>query len=133
MTTLAARPVVTLDAVRHGLVDAAGTCGDLDAMLEQARVAERDGAHSVVVPPDDRYWPATAHALAVLLATSSVRVVVPVDSDHAAADLTALVRFAASATRLGGDRLVVSVHGGRAGTTAAVLRRRWSGTVLVAD
>ncbi len=68
----------------HGLVDPAGGSRDLDAMLDEAREAERAGAVTVVVPaaeagaPRARHWPATAQALAVLLATTRVRVVVPI-------------------------------------------------------
>jgi hypothetical protein len=128
---------VALDPVRHGLVDPAGGSRDLDAMLDEAREAERAGAAAVVVPaaeagaPRSRHWPATAQALAVLLATTRVRVVVPIRAR--AWDLDAVARFATSASGLAGDRLVVHVRGAGAESFARVLRERWSGTVVVGD
>lgn len=135
-TTVAGR-TVTLDPVHHGLVDPAGGCRDLDAMLDEAREAERAGADTVVVPPAEaaapraRHWPATAQALTVLLATTRVRVVVPIRAR--AWDVDAVARFATSATGLAGDRLVVHVQGAGAEAFARVLRERWSGTVVVGD
>ncbi len=76
------RSDVVLDGVRHGLVDAAGECRDLEAVLSVARAADRDGASCVVVPAVDAEAPAAAHhavaaqALAVLLATTRVSVAV---------------------------------------------------------
>ena len=95
------------------------------------------GATTVVVPaagasaPEPRHWPATAQALAVLLATTRVRVVVPIRAG--AWDVDAVVRFASSATGLAGDRLVVNVLGGGAESFARRLRERWSGSVVVGD
>jgi hypothetical protein len=134
--TLAGR-TVALDPVHHGLVDPAGGSRDLDAMLDEARAAERAGADVVVVPaadaaaPRSRHWPATAQALAVLLATTRVRVVVPIRAR--AWDVDAVARFATSATGLAGDRLVVHVRGTGAESFARVLRERWSGSVVVGD
>lgn len=128
--SIAAEPrpaVVVLDGVRHGLADPVGGTRELDDAIETARRAERDGAVAVVVPAS-RHWPATAQALAVLLATETVRVVVEVGADD---DPAALVRFAASATRLAGDRLVVAVQGDRAAVAAEHLRRHWDGPVVV--
>ncbi len=128
---------VALDPVHHGLVDPAGGSRDLDAMLDEAREAERGGAATVVVPaaavaaPQARHWPATAQALAVLLATTRVRVVVPIVAR--AWDVDAVARFATSATGLAGDRLVVHVQGAGAEAFARTLRERWSGVVLVGD
>jgi hypothetical protein len=128
---------VALDPVAHGLVDPAGGSRDLDAMLDEARAAERAGATTVLVPaagagaPEARHWPATAQALAVLLATTRVRVVVPI---HARAwDLDAVVRFATSASGLAGDRLVVNVLGAGSESFARRLGERWAGTVVVGD
>jgi hypothetical protein len=134
--TLAGR-TVALDPVHHGLVDPAGGSRDLDAMLDEARGAERAGAATVVVPaaaagaPRARHWPVTAQALAVLLATTRVRVVVPIRAR--VWDVEAVARFAASATGLAGDRLVVHVRGAGAEAFARALREQWSGTVLVGD
>ena len=134
--TLAGR-TVALDPVHHGLVDPAGGSRDLDAMLDEAREAERAGAVTVVVPaaetgaPRARHWPATAQALAVLLATTRVRVVVPIRAR--VWDVEAVARFAASATGLVGDRLVVQVRDAGAEAFARALRERWTGTVLVGD
>jgi hypothetical protein len=128
---------VALDPVHHGLVDSAGGSRDLDAMLDEAREAERGGAATVVVPaaeagaPRSRHWPATAQALAVLLATTHVRVVVPIRAR--AWDVDAVARFAVSATGLAGDRLVVHVLGAGADPFARVLRERWAGPVVVGD
>jgi hypothetical protein len=128
---------VVLDPVRHGLVDPAGGSRDLDALLDEAREAERAGAATVVIPaaeagaPHPRHWPATAQALAVLLATTQVRVVVPISAR--AWDLDAVVRFATSATGLVGDRLEVSVLGPGAEAFARRLGERWPGTVVVGD
>ncbi len=128
---------VALDPVRHGLVDPAGGSRDLDAMLDEAREAERAGADTVVVPaaeagaPRPRHWPVTAQALAVLLATTRVRVVVPVRAR--AWEVEAVARFATSATGLAGERLVVHVLGVRAETFARALRERWAGDVVVGD
>ncbi|MEJ2871845.1 hypothetical protein WCD74_29085 [Actinomycetospora sp. OC33-EN08] len=138
-TVPAASPTgtVVLDPVRHGLVDAAGGSRDLDAMLDEARAAERDGATSVVVPtagagaPAPRHWPATAQALAVLLATTRVRVVVPLRARAWSVD--AVARFATSATGLAGDRLVVRVLGAGAEPFATRLRAAWPGTVVVGE
>lgn len=126
---------VALDPVHHGLVDPAGGSRDLDAMLDEAREAERAGATAVLVPaagagaPAPRHWPATAQALAVLLATTRVRVVVPIRAR--AWDVEAVARFATSATGLAGDRLVVRVVGAGAPSFATRLRARWSGAVEV--
>ena len=134
--TLAGR-TVALDPVHHGLVDPAGGSRDLDAMLDEAREAERAGAVTVVVPaaeagaPRARHWPATAQALAVLLATTRVRVVVPIRAR--VWDVEAVARFATSATGLVGDRLVVQVRDAGAEAFARALRERWPGTVLVGD
>ncbi|GAA4841616.1 hypothetical protein GCM10023201_34710 [Actinomycetospora corticicola] len=128
--------VVALDPVHHGLVDPVGGSRDLDAMLDEARAAERAGADAVLVPaasagaPAPRHWPATAQALAVLLATTSVQVVVPIRAR--AWDVEAVARFAASATGLAGDRLVVRVLGVGATAFATRLRARWAGPVEVA-
>lgn len=125
--------VLVLDEVRRGLVEPAGGSRDLDATLEAARAAERRGAAAVVVRPanpDAGYWPATAQALAVLLATSRIRVVLTTPA--ATLDPEPLARFAASAVRLAGDRLVVRVLGDGAGAAADRLRSRWNGQVVVA-
>ena len=128
---------VALDPVHHGLVDPAGGSRDLDAMLDEAREAERAGVATVVVPaaeagaPRARHWPATAQALAVLLATTRVRVVVPIRAR--AWDVEAVARFATSATGLAGDRLVVQVRGAGGEAFARALGERWPGTVLVGD
>ncbi len=128
---------VALDPVSHGLVDPAGGSRDLDAMLDEAREAERTGATTVVVPAADagapraHHWPVTAQALAVLLATTRVRVVVPVRAP--AWEVEAIARFASSATGLAGDRLVVRVLGVGAETFARALRERWAGEVVVGD
>ncbi|HEY2224727.1 hypothetical protein [Actinomycetospora sp.] len=128
---------VVLDPVRHGLVDPVGGSRDLDAMLDEAREAEEAGATTVVVPaanagaPEPRHWPATAQALAVLLATTRVRVVVPIRAR--VWDLEAVVRFATSATGLAGDRLVVHVVGAGAESFARRLGERWPGTVVLGD
>ena len=101
MTTIAPPRVVRLDPVLHGLVDPAGGTRDLDAMLAQARAAELGGAAAVTIPagsaPGGRQWPSTAQALAVLLATSTVHVVVEVSA--AAWTPDALARFAAQRHR----------------------------------
>jgi hypothetical protein len=104
-------------------------------MLERARAAETDGAALVVVPagprdlPAGHHWPSTAQALAVLLATSSVRVAVGV---HPVAwEPTALARFARSAAGLAGDRLVLQVFGPEAGAFALAVGRQWAGPVVV--
>ncbi|MCD2188641.1 hypothetical protein [Actinomycetospora soli] len=126
---------VALDPVHHGLVDPAGGSRDLDAMLDEAREAERAGAAAVLVPaagagaPAPRHWPATAQALAVLLATTRVQVIVPIRAR--AWDVEAVARFATSASGLAGDRLVVRVLGAGAPAFAARLRTRWSGAVEV--
>ncbi|HEY2193241.1 MAG TPA: hypothetical protein VGH76_13230 [Actinomycetospora sp.] len=139
-TDRAATPVartVALDPVRHGLVDPAGGSRDLDAMLDEAREAERAGATTVVVPtagagaPRARHWPTTAQALAVLLATTRVRVVVPIRAR--AWEVEAVARFATSASGLAGDRLVIHLLGVGAETFARALRERWSGSVVVGD
>lgn len=128
---------VRLDPVRHGLVDPAGGSRDLDAMLDEAREAERAGATTVVVPaadagaPEPRHWPVTAQALAVLLATTRVRVVVPIRAR--AWDVEAVVRFATSASGLAGDRLVVHVLGAGSEAFARRLREHWSGTVMLGE
>ena len=124
-------PAVELDPVRRGLVDPAAGCRDLDDVLDRARTAEAEGAVRVVVPRDGRHWPATAQALAVLLATSSVRVEVPVDPDGWTPE--ALARFAAGADRLGGDRLVVRVLGptDAAALFAVRVRALWDGELVV--
>lgn len=127
MTAIAPPRTVALDGVRHGLVDPADGCRDLDAVLDRARAAERDGAEAVEVPHGGRHWPATAQALAVLLATGTVRVVVPVEA--AGVDVDALARFAQGATRLAGDRLVVRVLGDDTEAFASRLRARWEGRV----
>jgi hypothetical protein len=141
MTVLAPPRIVHLDPVDQGLVGPAGGSRDLDTMLERARAAEADGAALVVVPagprgpsdgvPAGRHWPSTAQALAVLLATSSVRVVVGV---HPAAwEPAALARFARSASGLAGDRLALQVCGPEAGAFALAVGRRWAGPVVVGD
>jgi dihydrodipicolinate synthase/N-acetylneuraminate lyase len=116
--------------VHHGLVDPLGGSRELDDALDAARAAERDGADAVVVPAS-RHWPATAQALAVMLATTRIQVIVGVSA--ADADPAALARFAASAVRLAGDRLVLQVVGERAAITAERIRRRWDGPVMVGD
>jgi hypothetical protein len=137
MTTATTARVVRLDRVEHGVTTPAGGSRDLDAMLADARAAEADGAGVLVVPtapadaPARRHWPATAQALAVLLATSSARVVVAVPA--AAWDPAALARFAVSASGLAGGRLVVRVLGPGADAFAADLSARWSGPVVVGD
>lgn len=137
MTVLAPPRIVHLDPVDHGLLDAAGGSRDLDTMLERARTAEADGAALVVVPagprdvPGGRHWPSTAQALAVLLATTSVRVAVGV---HPGAwEPAALARFARSASGLAGDRLVLQVFGPDAGAYALAVGRDWAGPVVVGD
>ncbi|PVZ07694.1 hypothetical protein [Actinomycetospora cinnamomea] len=137
MTTLAPPRIVHLDPVDHGLVDPARGSRALDAVLDQARAAEADGAALVVVPAGPRdvpagpRWPSTAQALAVLLATTSVRVAVGV---HPTAwDPATLARFARSAAGLAADRLVVQVHGPDAGTFATALAARWPGAVVVGE
>jgi Luciferase-like monooxygenase len=137
MTTVAPTRPVVLGEVRHGLVDPRGGCRDLDAVLDAARAAERDGASAVVVPapdadaPAERHWPSTAQALAVLLATERVRVVVGV---HAGAwRPEALARFAAGADALSGGRLVVQLLGAASGPFAEALRARWDGEIVVGD
>jgi hypothetical protein len=128
---------VALDPVRHGLVDPAGGSRDLDAMLDEAREAERAGAETVVVPtaesgaPRARHWPTTAQALAVLLATTRVRVVVPIRAR--AWDVGAVARFATSATGLAGDRLVIRVLGVGAESFARALGERWPGEIVVGE
>src|SRR4051812_7531144 len=129
VTTVAAPRVLHLDPVDHGLVTPAGGARDLDAMLDQARAAEADGAEGLVVPgpPEDaparHHWPVTAQALAVLLATTSVRVVVGVPAH--AWDAAALARFAASASGLAGGRLVVRVLGAGAEAFTQELAAHW--------
>ncbi len=137
MTTVAPTRPVVLGEVRHGLVDHRGGCRDLDAVLDAARTAERDGATAVVVPapdadaPAERHWPATAQALAVLLATERVRVVVGVHAD--AWDPTALARFASGASALSGDRLVIQILGDAGEPFVEALRARWDGELVVGD
>ena len=139
MTTVAAPRVVHLDPVDHGLVTPAppGGSRDLDAMLDRARAAETDGAVVLVVPavaaqaPARHHWPASAQALAVLLATTSPRVALEVTAT--AWDPTALARFAASASGLAGGRLVIRVQGTGAAAFAADLSARWPGPVVVGD
>lgn len=147
LTTLTAAParVVHLDPVDHGLVTPAATpagappggARGLDAMLDQARAAEAEGAEVLVVPaaadqaPARRHWPATAQALAVLLATTSARVVVGVPAH--AWEPAALARFATSASGLAGERLVVRVLGPGAAAFAQSLAARWSGPVVVGE
>ncbi|GLZ46266.1 hypothetical protein Acsp06_24510 [Actinomycetospora sp. NBRC 106375] len=137
MTTVAPPRVVHLDPVDHGLVTPAGGSRDLDAMLDRARAAEADGATVLVVPtagadaPARHHWPATAQALAVLLATTTARVALDVPA--AAWDPTALARFAASASGLAGGRLVIRAVGAGAATFAAELSARWPGGVVVGD
>lgn len=127
MTAVAPHRALVLDEVRSGLVDTADGCRDLDAVLDRARAAEHDGAEAVEVPHGGRHWPATAQALAVLLATSTVRVVVPVEA--AGVEVGALARFAQGATRLAGDRLEVRVLGTDTEAFASRLRARWEGRV----
>lgn len=135
--TLAPPRVAHLDRIDHGLVTPAGGSRDLDAMLDQARAAEADGVAVVVVPcgahdaPERHHWPATAQALAVLLATTTVRVAVSVVPPAWEPD--ALARFARSATGLAGDRLIVQVHGDGAEAFARALTARWDGPVVVGD
>jgi alkanesulfonate monooxygenase SsuD/methylene tetrahydromethanopterin reductase-like flavin-dependent oxidoreductase (luciferase family) len=137
VTTVAAPRILHLDPVEHGLVTPAGGSRDLDAMLDQARAAEADGAEVLVVPgppeeaPARHHWPVTAQALAVLLATTTARVVVGIPAH--AADPAALARFAASASGLAGGRLVVRVLGEGADAFAADLAARWSGPIVVGD
>lgn len=137
MAVLAPPRIVHLDPVDHGLVDPTGGSRDLDTMLERARTAETDGVALVVVPagprdvPAGHHWPSTAQALAVLLATSSVRVAVGV---HPVAwEPAALARFARSASGLAGDRLVLQVSGPEAGAFALAVGRHWAGPVVVGD
>lgn len=135
MTASAPPRSVVLAEVLHGLVDPCGDCRDLDAVLDDARAAERDGAASVVVTapsadaPRLQHWPTTAQALAVLLGTDHVRVVVQVQAS--VWDPGALARFAAGATRLAGDRLVIQVLGADRGRFAATLHSQWPGEVVV--
>ncbi|GAA4925344.1 hypothetical protein GCM10023204_35560 [Actinomycetospora succinea] len=135
--TLAPPRVVHLDRIDHGLVTPAGGSRDLDAMLDRARAAEADGVAVVVIPsgaedaPARHHWPATAQALAVLLATTSVRVAVGVVP--AAWEPDAIARFARSATGLAGDRLIVQVRGAGAEAFAGALTARWDGPVVVGD
>lgn len=135
--TLAPPRVVHLDRVEHGLVTPAGGSRDLDAMLDRARAAEAGGVAVVVVPagaedaPARHHWPATAQALAVLLATTSVRVAVGIVP--AAWEPDAVARFARSATGLAGDRLIVQVHGAGAAAFAGAVTARWDGPVVVGD
>lgn len=135
--TLAPPRVTHLDSVDHGLVSPAGGSRDLDAMLERARAAEADGVAVVVIPagaedaPAKHHWPATAQALAVLLATTSVRVAVGVVP--AAWEPDAIARFARSATGLAGDRLIVQVRGRGAMAFAGAVTARWDGPVVVGD
>ncbi|MFC5137336.1 hypothetical protein ACFPK1_03780 [Actinomycetospora rhizophila] len=135
--TLAPPRVVVLDPVDHGLVTPAGGSRDLDALLDRARAAETDGGAVVVVPsgapdaPARHHWPATAQALAVLLATTSVQVAVGVVP--AAWEPDAIARFARSATGLAGDRLIVQVRGASAEAFAGALTARWDGPVVVGD
>lgn len=135
--TLAPPRVVVLDRVDHGLVTPAGGSRDLDAMLDLARAAEADGVAVVVVPPGApdaparHHWPATAQALAVLLATASVRVAVGVVP--AAWEPDAIARFARSAAGLAGDRLIVQVRGTGAEAFAGAVTAHWDGPVVVGD
>ncbi|MEJ2886271.1 hypothetical protein [Actinomycetospora aeridis] len=137
MTTLAPPRVVHLDRVEDGLVRPAGGSRDLDAMLDRARAAETEGVAIVVVPahaedaPARHHWPATAQALAVLLATSTVRVAV--ELVPSAWEPEAVARFARSATGLAGDRLIVHVRGVGAQAFAGALTARWDGPVVVGD
>lgn len=134
-STSLAGATVTLEPAGHELIAPTGGGRDLDAMLDKAREAERAGATAVEVPaagagaPLSRQWPATAQALAVLLATTRVRVVVPIRAR--AWDLDAVVRFATSAVGLAGDRLEVRVLGAGAESFARRLRARWTGPVVV--
>lgn len=129
------RSDVVLDGVRHGLVDAAGECRDLEAVLSVARAADRDGASCVVVPAVDAEAPAVAHhavaaqALAVLLATTRVSVAVEVHAPAWGAD--AVARFAGTAATLSGHRLVVRVSGPGAAAFAERVGCRWDGTLVV--
>ncbi|MEJ2865167.1 hypothetical protein [Actinomycetospora flava] len=135
--TLAPPRVVVLDRVDDGLVTPAGGSRDLDAMLDRARAAEADGVAVVVVPcgaenaPARHHWPATAQALAVLLATTTVRVAVSVVP--AAWEPDAIVRFARSATGLAGERLIVQVRGSGAEAFVGAVTARWDGPVVVGD
>ena len=139
MTTVAPprSQTVVLAEVRHGLVNPDDGCRDLDAVLDAARDAERDGATSVVIPGPDpaapaaRHWPTTAQALAVLLATERVHVVVGVHTG--AWEPEALARFASGASALSGNRLVVQVFGAAAGPFAEAVRARWDGEVVVGE
>lgn len=143
MTTLAAPPavpdVVHLDRPHRpgqGLGPAGGS-RDLDALVDRARAAEAAGTAVVVVPPGGPgdHWPATAQALAVLLATTSVRVAVTVDP--AAGEPDAIALFARSAAGLVGDRLIVQVRGAGAPSVdeafAGALTARWDGPVVAGD
>lgn len=129
MSTLAPARTVVLDRVRHGLVDPAGDCRDLEAVLTAARYAERDGAAALVGPAHETDRPGTPQALAVLLATSTIAVVLPVAV--ADADPVALGRWAGSATALAGDRVVLQVVGDGADDVAGRLREQWAGRVVV--
>lgn len=137
MTAAAPSPsrAVVLAEVRHGLVDPCGECRDLDTVLDDARAAERDGVASVVVTapavdaPRLQHRTTTAQALAVLLGTDHVRVVVQVQAP--VWEPAALARFAAGATALSGDRLVIQVLGADGGRFAEALRARWPGEVVV--
>jgi hypothetical protein len=137
VTALAPPRVVHLDRITAGLVAPAGGSRDLDAMLDQARAAEADGVAIVVVPahaedaPARHHWPATAQALAVLLATTTVRVAV--ELVPAAWEPEAVARFARSAAGLAGDRLIVQVRGTGAEAFAGALTARWDGPVVGGD
>ena len=126
---------VVLAEVRHGLLDAPGDCDDLDTVLTAARAADTDGAACVVVaaPTADaagpRHCTTTAQALAVLLATERVRVALTVRAE--AWDAGAVARFAATASALSGDRLVVRVTGPGAAALAATISGQWGGPVAV--
>ncbi|GAA4897911.1 hypothetical protein [Actinomycetospora straminea] len=135
MTTLAAPRVVHLDRPDPTGPDLGPVGGsrDLDALVDRARAAEAGGAAVVVIPPGGTgdHWPATARALAVLLATTSVRVVVAVDP--AASEPDAIALFARSAAGLAGDRLIVQVRGAGAEAFAGALTARWDGPVVAGD
>lgn len=132
-TTTTPTDEVVLADVRHGLLDAPGSCEDLDAVLAAARAADVDGAACVVVAapgPDaagPRHCSTTAQALAVLLATERVLVALTVDA--AAWEPPAISRFATTASALGGDRLVVRVTGAGAADFAAAVAEQWNGPV----
>ena len=127
---------LVLPPVRHGLVDAAGDDADLDAVLAAARDGERDGAACVVVPLPARpvaadQRAATAQALAVLLATSTVPVGLGVHTATWTAQ--AAGRLAATAVALAGDRLVLRIAGPDAADFAAAVAERFTGPVVVLE